>query len=117
MNVISKTRLMAFVAAGHPIARGPLTAWYKTARQATWRNFADVRETFGSADAVGNCVVFDIGGNKFRVIARIGYSGGRVYVLRVMTHTEYDRDDWAWANDCGCYRPPPKRRRPKGSRR
>ena len=109
MNVVSKTRLLAF-AAGHANARGPLLAWHKTARHAAWLKFADVRATFGSADAVGDCVVFDIGGNNFRLVTRIRYPGRRVYVLRVMTHAEYDRQDWA--DDCGCYRPPPKRRRP-----
>ena len=62
--------------------------------QATWRNFADVRTVFPSADQVGKFTVFDIGGNKFRLIAVIHFNRGKVFVRHVLTHQEYDRGQW-----------------------
>lgn len=87
-----------------------LAAWYKLALAATWRNFAELRATFGSADAVGDCVVFDVGNNRIRLIGRVRYvcdelPGGRVYVLAVLRHAEYDENKWP--DDCGCHEPPP----------
>jgi mRNA interferase HigB len=93
------------------IAERDLSAWYKFALRDEWSNFAEMKQSFGSADQVGNCVVFDVGGNRFRVIARINYEHGKVFVLRVMDHSEYDKQ--RWIDDCGCHRPPP---RPTGAR-
>lgn len=113
MRVISKKALRAFWKR-HPPAQAPLTSWYKAVVAATWHTFAEVRRTFRSADSVGNCVVFDVGGNNFRVIGRVLYASdeqalpGVVYVLRVMTHAEYDRNDWP--EQCGCHQPPPRRK-------
>ena len=64
-------------------------------------NFADVRATFGQTDQVkvrsGQTVcVFDIGGNKFRLVAFVSYRKAKVYVLRVMTHKEYDKGRQQW---------------------
>jgi mRNA interferase HigB len=93
------------------IARRDLTAWLKVAKNAVWANFASLKESFSAADQVGNCVVFDVGNNRYRLIGRVLYSHprrqGRIYVLRVMDHKEYDKGDWIDA--CGCHRPPPKK--------
>jgi mRNA interferase HigB len=64
-----------------------------------------VKAEFGTASLVGNCVVFNIGGNKYRMITRILYPSQKVFVLKVMTHAEYD--DGRWREDCGCFEPPP----------
>jgi mRNA interferase HigB len=82
-----------------PAAVAPLAEFHKIARRAVWRNFADVKATFGQTDQVkvksGQTVcVFDIGGNKFRTVAFVSYAKQKVYVLRVMTHKEYDRERW-----------------------
>src|SRR5208337_3194347 len=71
-----------------PAAASPLRDWYKLTSRATWHNFADVKATFGRTDqtkvASGQSVcVFDIGGNKFRLVAFVSYAKGKVYVLRV----------------------------------
>lgn len=84
-----------------PAAATPLREWYKLTRLATWRSFADVKATFGQTDRVkvrsGQTVcVFNIGGNKFRLVAFISYPKGKVYVLRVMTHRAYDRGNQRW---------------------
>ncbi len=80
-------------------------------RSVAWQTWADVKTEFGSASLVGNCVVFNIGGNKYRLVTRILYPSQKVFVLKIMTHAEYDRDQWK--ADCGCYQPPPSRPRKK----
>jgi len=106
MWVVSLRRLREFWGI-HPNAEIPLRGWFTQSSSADWRNFSELRETFSSADLVGNCTVFNIGGNKFRLIARVFYRSHKVYVLRVMTHREYDREDWA--AECGCHSQPPDR--------
>lgn len=109
MHVISRARLRAFWEsrrADAAIAERDLAAWFKLARRAEWPNFAALRQTFGSADQVGNCVVFDVGNNRYRLIGRVNYAKGRLYVLKVMDHAEYDKQ--RWIDDCGCHEPPPK---------
>lgn len=114
MRVISPSRLRQFWesrTSDAQTAQRDLSAWRKLAEKALWANFASLKQTFGSADAVGNCVVFDVGNNRYRLIARVFYSRpcaqGRIYVLRVMDHEEYDKG--SWVNDCGCHKPPPKK--------
>ena len=118
MRVISKKTLRLFWEA-YPAAEPPLRAWYKVTLAASWQNFAELRQTFNTADHVGDCVVFDIGGNKYRLIGRVRYTKdkipGVVYVLTVMTHAEYDENKWP--DECGCHNPPPKKlkkRKPAG---
>jgi mRNA interferase HigB len=87
-----------------PQAAAPLRQWYKLVLSATWHSFADVRATFGQTDQVtaksGQSVcVFDIGGNKFRLVAFVSYAKGKVYVLRVLTHKEYDRRNQRWKDE------------------
>jgi mRNA interferase HigB len=78
----------------HPDAETPLRAWHQAARRDVWRNFADVRARFPHADRVGRFTVFNIGGNKYRLISVIHYNVQRVYVRHVMSHKEYDRGRW-----------------------
>jgi mRNA interferase HigB len=122
VRVISRARLVEFWEARKAdaaLAERDLSAWYKIARGASWANHAELRQTFGTADRVGNCVVFDVGNNRFRLIGRLNFARGIIYVLKVMDHAEYDRG--RWADECGCHEPPPKRsdpkRRPGGPRR
>ena len=97
MWVVSQKRLRKFWSV-HPRAEIPLRAWYAQTSAAEWENFSDLRATFPSADLVGNCTVFNIGGNNFRLIARVFFANHKAYVLRIMTHAEYDRG--AWKADC-----------------
>lgn len=111
MRVISRRRLREFWESRRhdtAAAQRSLATWYKLADNANWGNFATLRQTFASADQVGNCVVFDVGNNRYRLIARLNYRRGIIYVLQVMDHGEYDRKHWIDA--CGCYRPPPARK-------
>ena len=98
MRVITRKRLVEFSAVW-PAAKGPLNDWYRATKHVRWRNFQEVKAIFGQTDLVKlrsgkTVVVFDIGGNKFRLIARISYEKQKVYVLRVMTHKGYDKDAW-----------------------
>ena len=87
-----------------PHAVVPLKEWYKTVLRSDWRSFAEVKATFGQTDQVkvasGKTVcVFDIGGNRYRLVALISYPKGKVYILRVMTHREYDRGRQRWKDE------------------
>lgn len=110
MRVISKSRLRQFW--DQPDcedAEGPLRAWYThvSSKSVGWQTWADVKAAFATASIVGNCVVFNIGGNKYRLITRVLYPSQKVFILKTMTHKEYDEDKWK--NDCGCFDPPPKK--------
>jgi mRNA interferase HigB len=111
VRVISKRRLVDFWESRKTdessLARRDLTSWLTLARGADWDNFGALKQTFGSADVVGNCVVFDVGNNRFRLISRINYHAHVIYVLKVMDHAEYDKQ--SWVDSCGCNDPPPAR--------
>jgi mRNA interferase HigB len=71
-----------------------LYAWYRLAGKATWQNLAEVQSVYPSAEAVGNFTVFNIKGNKYRLIVDLVYSEQRIFVKYVLTHAEYDKDRW-----------------------
>lgn len=93
MRIISRKLLREFWQANKD-AEIPLKNWYKTAQQATWQNLAEIREDCPSADLVGRCTVFNIGGNKFRLIVKIEFLKQKIYTKFVLTHKEYDKDKW-----------------------
>ena len=99
MRIISKRRLREFWQE-YPIAEKPLLSWYETVKKAGWESFSDVREDFRHADIYRDCVIFDIGGNKFRLITKIRYQKKRVYIRFVLRHSDYDKD--LWKEDCEC---------------
>jgi mRNA interferase HigB len=121
MRVISKARLRRFwEIPGHDDAEGPLRAWYThvSNRTVAWQSWGDLKAEFATASLVGNCIAFNIGGNKYRLVTRVLYPSQKVFILKVLTHEEYDRD--TWKEECGCYSPPPKkttRRAPKRKRK
>jgi mRNA interferase HigB len=92
VNVIAKRTLVQFWAR-HPQARGPLSAWYAIASHAEWRSPQDVKEVFGSnVDFIAdNRLIFDIAGNKYRLIVRMSYEFKSVLIKFVGTHADYDR--------------------------
>ena len=77
----------------HPRAEIPLRAWYAIASRDIWKTPADIRDRFGNTvDFISdNRVIFDIGGNKFRLIVHIAYPFKRILIKFVGTHAEYDR--------------------------
>jgi mRNA interferase HigB len=120
MRVISKARLKQFwKLPGHEDAEGSLRAWYThiNSKTVSWQAWADVKASFASASIVGDCTVFNIGGNKYRLISRVRYSTQKVFILKMMTHGEYDEDKWK--GECGCFEPPqpPKRKKTAPAKR
>jgi mRNA interferase HigB len=98
MRVISIKTLRDFWRV-HREAQNPLRDWFEIVEAVQWRNFMDVRRTFAHADTAvvrsGNTVtIFDVGGNKYRLIASIHYNTGVVYAMMVLTHKEYDNQKW-----------------------
>jgi len=70
----------------------PLRAWFREASKADWNNPAEIKAAYRSASLVGNDrVVFNIAGNKYRLVARVNYAYGVVYIRFVGTHRQYDR--------------------------
>ena len=95
MHVISRKKLIEFYEQpGRQDAKGQLEAWYYEAKHAQWESPADVKAQYGSASVIGdNRVVFNIAGNKYRLIVRINYNSKTVFVRFVVTHQEYDKID------------------------
>lgn len=75
----------------HPFSRNVLFEWVSKVENAGWNNFVELRETFNSADYRKPNVVFNIGGNKYRLVAHVDYLSQEILVIRVGTHAEYDR--------------------------
>lgn len=93
MRVISERRLKEFVER-FPGAKGALSSWATAVELSAWKNPGELKRTFGTVDFVGDKTVFDIGGNKFRLIAYVHYRRQIVYIKQVLTHAEYDKGDW-----------------------
>jgi len=93
MNVVNYEVLQKF-ARKHARSRSSLDTWYEATLETIWRNFDDVKKTFRTADIYGDCTIFDIAGNNYRLIAIINYDLEQVYIETILTHTEYDRDKW-----------------------
>lgn len=94
MWVISRKKLREFWEL-YPDAEVPLRYWEAIVQEAEWTSFADVRKTFGqNVDKVDGCYVFDIGSNKYRLIANIQENWKQLYVREILTHKEYDKNKW-----------------------
>jgi mRNA interferase HigB len=93
MNVISFRRIREFASA-HRDAGASLKAWFTTVKKSHWRNFADLKQTYPTADIVTRHTVFNIKGNKYRLISRIVYRSQTVFIVAIMTHEEYDLGKW-----------------------
>ena len=93
MHIISRSALKDFWD-DHPDSEAPLKAWFKVVGATKYETFGQLKKTFRSADKVGDKVVFNIGGNKYRLITVIHFKYGKVYVRHVLTHKEYDKEGW-----------------------
>ena len=79
---------------GHSDARPGLESWYEVVRSATWKTPAEMKQVYPAADLVGRRTVFNIPGNKYRLVARVNYRTQGLFVLFLLTHAEYDRGSW-----------------------
>lgn len=93
MRIITKRRLHDFWEL-HPDSKSSLERWYQLVSQNTFATLVDLREAFPSTDQVGKATVFNISGNNYRLITAIHYNTKIVYVLEVLTHAEYSRNEW-----------------------
>lgn len=93
MHVITRKALVEFWTR-HPDSREALARWHKIVEKSSYQSFAELRLTFPSTDQVGHYTVFNIGGNKYRLIASVHYERGKVYIRHVLTHEEYNRGLW-----------------------
>jgi len=93
MHIITRKRLLEF-AKKHPNCSTALESWYRIVKRTDFNSLNELRQTFPSADIVGNLTVFNIGGNKARLIAAIHYNTHRIYIRHILTHKEYDRGSW-----------------------
>jgi mRNA interferase HigB len=90
MRVISNKALIDFSMI-HPAAGEPLQAWRKIIESRSFVSFADIKTAFNAADKAGHYYIFDIGGNKYRIVAAIHFDCQKLYVRHVLTHKEYDK--------------------------
>jgi mRNA interferase HigB len=93
MHIITRKRILEF-AEKHTDCSTALESWYRIVKQTDFNSLNELRQTFPSADIVGNLTVFNIGGNKARLIAAIHYNTHRIYIRHILTHKEYDRGSW-----------------------
>ena len=73
-----------------------MEAWYRLVKASSFSSFSEVRKTFNSADYVPPHVVFDLGGNNFRLVGALHFDRQKLYIREVFTHAEYDR--WSKSN-------------------
>jgi len=78
----------------HPEAESALSRWYDHVKKTDFKSFAELRQAFPSADQVGKLTVFNIGGNKVRLISAIHYNRKRLYIRAVLTHEQYNQSKW-----------------------
>ena len=93
MRVISR-KAITDASSKHREWGASLTAWYKIAKAANWRNFEEVKSSWKNSDKVGRFVVFDVSHNSCRLICTIKYEWKMVYIRGVLSHAEYDRKNW-----------------------
>jgi len=91
MHVISQKRVWEAQAA-HKDAATVLEGWYRIIKANTFENFAQLRRIFPSVDKVNNQYVFNIGGNKLRLIANINFERNKLFIRCILTHKDYDRE-------------------------
>ena len=93
MRIIKRGALVQFWER-HPDAKPGLESWYNVMRRAQWQTPAEMKLIYSNADLVGRRTIFNIAGNKYRLIARVNYRTQRVFVLYILSHAEYDREGW-----------------------
>lgn len=93
MHIISRKALKQFWEQ-HPDSQSSLIRWYKIVGKAEFSSFGELRQTFPSADKVGDLIVFNIADNKYRLIASVHFNRNKVYIRHLLTHAEYDKGAW-----------------------
>lgn len=90
MHVITQSRIWE-AKKKHAETASALDGWYRVMKKNQFHHFADLKKSFNSVDKVGSLFVFNIGGNKLRLIAHIHFRRKKVYIQSILTHKEYDQ--------------------------
>ncbi|GAB1535171.1 type II toxin-antitoxin system HigB family toxin [Geovibrio sp. ADMFC3] len=91
MRIIARKTIIDFYTL-HPDSKNALEAWFFEAKQAKWNSFNCIKDRYRSASLIaGNRVIFNICGNKYRLIVKIHYTVGLIYIRFIGTHKEYDK--------------------------
>jgi mRNA interferase HigB len=93
MRIIKRAALVPF-RSRHPDAKGSLEAWCGVVRKAKWTTPIEMKQMYANADLVGRRTVFHIAGNQYRLIARVNYVSQTVFVLHMLTHSDYHKGTW-----------------------
>lgn len=93
MHVITRSRIVE-AQARFPECGSALDYWYRLMKRGHYATFAELKAGFGSVDKVGPLYVFDVGGNKLRLIAAVHFNTRRVFIRYVLNHLDYDRGQW-----------------------
>ena len=93
MHIISRKHLLEF-GSEHPDAEEPLDRWYRIVKRTDFGTFSELRKTFPATDQVSKLPVFNIAGNKYRLIAFIVYQRKRIYVREILTHEDDNKGKW-----------------------
>jgi len=93
MRLIDRKTLKAFYDV-HPDSEAVLDQWYQAMKFSSFQNLEEVRKTFPHADSVGRITVFNIKGNKYRLLTAIHYNKQIVYILEILTHAQYSKNTW-----------------------
>jgi mRNA interferase HigB len=93
MHIITQKRIWD-AKKKHPESKNALDGWYRIIKKNKFNNFAELKRSFNSVDKVGSLYVFDLGGNKLRLITTIHFQRQKVYLRHILTHKEYDKNIW-----------------------
>lgn len=93
MHIITRKRIYEFIRL-HPDSRTSLENWYRIIKKAEYNAFVELKQHFPAADYVDGYVVFNISGNKYRLIAVIHFNRKKVYIRHILTHQAYDKNKW-----------------------
>ena len=97
MHIISRKALKTYWEE-HPVAKEVLEDWFRKMKRISPKNFAELRQTFPSADIFGDCLVFNVGGNNYRIVTHINFNGNKIFIRFVLSHAEYSKEKWK--TDC-----------------
>ena len=93
MHVISKKKITDFIER-YPDSESSLLSWYSIIKTENFSDLSELRNWFPNADLVGRRTVFNIGGIKYRMITRVNFVSRRIFILFILTHSEYSKDKW-----------------------
>jgi mRNA interferase HigB len=90
MHIIARKILLDF-SAKQPDAREPLERWWTICKKNNFSSFSELKKTFGTVNIVGRCVIFNIGGGKYRLIVRTNFLARRMWIKYLLTHKKYEK--------------------------